>query len=185
MRKNFGAKSYLYPMPVLIIGSYDEEGRANAMNAAWGCIADSDRIGIYVSAGHKTMANILNRKAFTVSMAVESQVAAADFVGIVSGNSEPDKLQKTGWNVLPSEFVDAPLFQELPMALECELVSFEEESELLVGKILNVCAEESVLTEGKIDPTKLRPITYDPVNHAYLGLGAKVGSAFSDGRALK
>lgn len=185
MRKNFGSKSYLYPMPVLIIGSYNEDGTPNAMNAAWGCIADSDRIGIYVSAAHKTMENILKRKAFTVSMAVESQVKAADFVGIVSGNSAPDKMKNTGWQTIPSEFVDAPLFQELPMSLECELVSFDTASELLIGKIVNVCAEEDILTDGKIDPMKLKPITYDPVHHAYLSLGAKVGNAFSDGKKLK
>ncbi len=185
MRKNFGPKSYLYPMPVLIIGSYNEDRTPNAMNAAWGCIADSDRIGIYVSAGHKTMENILKRKAFTVSMAVESQITEADYVGIVSGNKVADKLKNIGWQAMPSQFVDAPLFQALPMALECALVSFDPDTELLIGKILNVCAEEEILTEGKIDPMKLRPITYDPVNHAYLSLGAKVGNAFSDGKKIK
>lgn len=184
MRKNFGSKAYLYPMPVLIIGSYNEDGSANAMNAAWGGIADANRIGICVDAGHRTMKNILARKAFTVSIAVESQVTAADYVGIVSGNNVPDKIKKTGWQVLASEFVDAPLFKELPMALECRLLSYDRETELLLGEIVNVCADEAVLTDGRIDPAKLRPISYDPANHAYLLIGQKVGAAFHDGKQL-
>ena len=185
MRKNFGAKPFLYPMPVLIISSYDENGVPNAMNASWGCIADMNRVAIYVAGNHKTMTNILLRKAFTVSMANAVNVVAADYVGIVSGNAVADKLEKAGWHTTKSEFVDAPLINELPMALECKLVSFDEESELLVGEIVNVCADESVLTDGVIDPVKLNPITYDPVHHGYFTLGEKVGNAFSDGKRLK
>ena len=185
MRKNFGAKPFLYPMPVLIIASYNEDGTANAMNAAWGCIADMDRVAIYVAGNHKTMANILTRKAFTVSMADAANVISADYVGIVSGNNEPNKMEKAGWHTTQSEFVDAPLICELPMALECELVSFDTESELLIGRIVNVSAEERILTDGVIDPVKLNPITYDSVNHAYLTLGEKVGNAFSDGKQMK
>lgn len=185
MRKNFGAKPFLYPMPVLIIASYDENGIPNAMNAAWGCIADMNRVAIYVAGNHKTMANILQRQAFTVSMADAANVVEADYVGIVSGNNTPDKLEKTGWHTTKSEFVDAPLIDELPMALECKLVSFDEESELLIGEIVNVCADEKILTDGNIDPIKLNPITYDPVNHGYFTLGQKVGNAFSDGKKLK
>ncbi len=185
MRKNFGSKPFLYPMPVLIIASYNADGTANAMNAAWGCIADMDRVAIYVAGNHKTMENILARKAFTVSMADAANVISADYVGIVSGNSEPNKLEKAGWHTAKSDFVDAPLICELPMALECELVSFDEESELLIGRIVNVSAEERILTAGVIDPVKLQPITYDPVNHAYLTLGEKVGNAFADGKQLK
>lgn len=185
MRKNFGAKPFLYPMPVLIIASYDENGTPNAMNAAWGCIADMNRVAIYVAGNHKTMENILTRKAFTVSMADEANVVEADYVGIVSGNNERNKVEKVGWHTTKSEYVDAPLIDELPMALECKLVSFDEESELLIGEILNVCADESILTNGNIDPVKLNPITYDPVNHGYFTLGEKVGNAFSDGKKLK
>lgn len=185
MRQNFGAKPFLYPMPVLILAAYGADGTPNAMNAAWGCIADMNRVAIYVAGEHKTMENILVRKAFTVSMATAENVVAADYVGVVSGNDVPDKLAKTGWHLDPSAFVDAPIIRELPMALECKLVSFNSESELLIGEIVNVCAEESILTDGKIDPEKLRPITYDPVNHAYRVLGQKVGRAFSDGKALK
>ena len=186
MRKNFGAKPYTYPQPVLIIASYDENGAPDAMNAAWGGISDDTQISMCLSAGHKTVKNILKRKAFTVSMADAAHVAACDYVGIVSANAVPDKLEKAGFHTTRSEFVDAPLIDELPMALECRLVSYDEESCRMVGEIVNVSAEESVLDgNGKIDPGKLQPITFDPVNNAYLKLGEKVGNAFRDGLALK
>lgn len=186
MRKNFGAKPYTYPQPVLIIASYDENGTPDAMNAAWGGISDDTQISMCLSAGHKTVKNILKRKAFTVSMADAAHVAACDYVGIVSANAVPDKLEKADFHTTRSEFVDAPLIDELPMALECRLVSYDEESCRMIGEIVNVSAEESVLDEnGKIDPGKLQPITFDPVNNAYLKLGEKVGNAFRDGLALK
>ncbi|MBQ4526863.1 MAG: flavin reductase family protein [Clostridia bacterium] len=186
MRKNYGAKAMLYPMPVLIIGSYDENGTPDAMNAAWGGISEETQISICVSEDHKTTKNILARGAFTVSVADAENVVACDYVGIVSGNKEPDKIKKTGWTVLKSEFVDAPLFEELPMALECKLISYDEESCRLVGEIVNVCADERILNaEGKIDLEKFSPITYDPVHHTYRKLGEVVGQAFSDGLKLK
>ena len=186
MRKNFGAKPYMYPQPVLIIATYDKEGNPDAMNAAWGGISESDQISMCLSAGHKTTKNILERKAFTVSMADAAHVTEADYLGVVSGNDVTDKLEKAGLHTTKSSFVDAPLIDEFPMALECELVSYDEESCRMVGKIVNVCAEESVLDEsGKISPAKLRPITFDPVNNDYLVLGEKVGNAFRDGAKLK
>ncbi len=184
MRKSFGAKPFLYPMPVLIIATYDENGVPNAMNAAWGSAADMNRIAIYVSAGHKTMKNILARKDFTVSMATAKYVVEADYVGVVSGNRVENKLDACSWHCTKSEKVDAPLIDELPMALECRLVSYDTESELLIGEIVDVIADESVLTDGRIDPRKLDPICYDPVNHDYLRLGEKVGKAFEDGKKI-
>ena len=175
-----------YPMPVFIIGTYNADGTPNAMNAAWGGISENTEISICVDSGHKTAANILARKAFTVSMATAQYVAACDYVGIVSGNKEPDKFAKAGFHATASSFVDAPLIDELPMALECKLLSYDPESCRLVGEIVNVCANESVLGEnGKVDTAKLQPITYDPMNHHYLVLGEKVGQAFHDGTALK
>lgn len=186
MRKNFGTKAILYPMPVLIIGSYDENGTPNAMNAAWGGISEETEISICVSDDHKTTENILARKAFTVSIADAKNVVAADYVGIVSGNKVPDKIEKAGWHAVKSDMVDAPLFEELPMALECRMISYDRESCRLVGEIVNVCADESILGEdGKIDLSKFEPITYDPVHHTYIRLGEKVGNAFSDGKVLK
>ena len=186
MRKNFGAKPMCYPMPVYIIGTYGADGTPNAMNAAWGGISEETEISICISADHKTTKNILSRKAFTVSMATAKYIAACDYVGIVSGNKEPDKFAKAGFHATKSEFVDAPLIDELPMALECELISYDPESCRLVGRIVNVSADESVLGDnGKVDVSKLQPITFDPMNNHYLVLGEKVGQAFHDGVALK
>ena len=185
MRRSFGHQPYLFPMPVLIIGTYNEDGVPNAMNAAWGTIADMDRVAIFL-ADHKTTQNIFARKDFTVSLATADQVVPADYVGIVSANDEPNKFAKTGWTAEKSAHVDAPLFAELPVALECRMVSYDEESELLIGQIVNVCADESVLREdGSVDMAKLRPIAYDPMNHDYLLVTEKVGNAFEDGVELK
>jgi flavin reductase (DIM6/NTAB) family NADH-FMN oxidoreductase RutF len=186
MRKDFGPKTMCYPMPVFIIGTYNEDGTPNAMNAAWGGISEEMEISICVDNSHKTAENLLARKAFTVSMATAQYVAACDYVGIVSGNKEPDKFAKAGFHATKSEFVDAPLIDELPMALECEMISYDPEACRLVGKVINVCVEESYLDEkGKVDVAKLRPITFDPVHHSYLVLGEKVGQAFHDGLSLK
>ncbi len=186
MRKNFGAKAILYPMPVLIIGTYDEDGKPDAMNAAWGGISDDNEISICVSAGHKTTENILKTKAFTVSAANAENAVAADYVGVVSGNVEPDKIKKAGWHAAASEFVNAPLFDELPLALECRLKSYDKVSCRLVGEIVNVCADESILADdGKVDVAKFSPIIFDPVNNTYNVVGEVVAKAFSDGLKLK
>ena len=186
MRKNFGAKPMCYPMPVYMIATYGKDGTPNVMNAAWGGITEDTEITICVSEDHKTTENILARKAFTVSMATAKYMAACDYVGIVSGNKEPDKFAKAGFHATKSAFVDAPLIDELPMALECELISYDPESCRLMGRIVNVCVDEAVLNEdGKVDVAKLQPITYDPMNHHYLVLGEKAGHAFKDGLQLK
>ena len=185
MRKNFGAKPYTYPQPVLIIAAYDENGTPDAMNAAWGGISDDTQISMCLSAGHKTVKNIQARKAFTVSMADAAHVVACEYVGIVSGNKVPDKFEKAGFHATKSEFVDAPLIDELPMTLECTLVSYDPETCRLVGEIVNVSADERILNDdGNIDPAKFEPITFDPVNHLYRKLGEVVGTAFQDGRKL-
>ncbi len=185
MRKNFGAKPWTYPQPVFIIASYDENGRPDAMNAAWGGISDSTQISMCLSAGHKTVKNILARKAFTVSMADAAHAVECDYVGLVSANKEPDKLAKAGLHTEKAEHVDAPVITELPMTVECRLVSYDQESMIMVGEIVNVSADESVLTNGAIDPDKLRPITFDPVNNTYRVIGEVVGNAFSDGKKIK
>ena len=186
MRKNFGAKAMCYPMPVFIIGTYNEDGTPNAMNAAWGGISEETEITVCIDSTHKTAENLMARKAFTVSMATASQVAACDYVGIVSGTKEPDKFARAGFHATKSAFVDAPLIDELPMALECEVISYDPESCRLVGRIVNVCADESVLDEnGKVDAAKLAPITFDPMHNRYLALGESVGRAFHDGLSLK
>ena len=186
MRTNFGAKPVCYPQPVFIIGTYDENGNPDAMNAAWGGISEADEVSICISENHKTTENIQRKKAFTVSMGTVDQLVACDYVGIVSGNNVPDKVAKAGWTVSKSDFVDAPLFDQLPMAMECELISYDPQTCRLLGKIVNVSADESVLNDkGVVDPMKLQPITFDPMNNAYLVLGDKVGNAFADGAKLK
>ena len=186
MRKNFGAKEMCYPMPVFIIGTYNADGTPNAMNAAWGGVTEEAQLTICVDAEHKTAENVLARKAFTVSMGTAEYVKACDYVGIVSGNKEPDKFAKAGFHATKSEFVDAPLIDELPMALECEMISYDPESCHLVGKVINVCVDEDYLdASGKVDVAKLQPITFDPIHHSYLVLGEKVGKAFCDGLSLK
>lgn len=186
MRKNFGAKPWTYPQPVFIVATYDAQGNPDAMNAAWGGIDYDDQINLCLSAGHKTVKNLLETKAFTVSMGTADQLTACDYVGIVSANDDPDKFAKAGFHALKSEFVNAPLIEELPMAVECELVSYDPEMCHLVGKIVNVSADERILDEkGKIDPAKLRAITFDPVHNGYLLVGERVGNAFKDGMKLK
>ena len=156
------------------------------MNAAWGGISEVHEVSVCISEGHKTTANILSSRAFTISMATVDCLVACDYVGIVSGNRFPDKFARAGFHSTLSEFVNAPLIDELPMALECELISYDPETCRLVGKIVNVSADESILGEnGRVDPRKLRPITFDPMNHTYIALGEVVGQAFKDGAKLK
>lgn len=184
MRKNFGAKPYLYPQPVMIIGTYDENGNANAMNAAWGGMAGSNKIIIDLSS-HKTTDNIQLNRAFTVSVGDVKHLTACDYVGMVSAHNAPDKMGKAGFTTTKSDFVNAPIINELPLTLECELLDVIEGS-LYLGEIKNVSMDESILGEdGELDLTKFVPITYDPIHHGYYPLGQQVGNAFADGAKLK
>ena len=184
MRKDFGAKALLFPMPVLIIGTYNADGTPNAMNAAWGGISDDTQISICLSPTHKTVENLKLKKAFTVSVADAKHLAECDYVGIASGNNVADKFAKAGFTAVKSDKVDAPLIAELPFALECEMISYDDQTCRLVGEIVNVCADESILTDGKIDIAKLQPLVYNPSAHTYHVVGNKVGNAFSDGKKL-
>ena len=186
MKKNFGAKPWTYPQPVFIVASYDENGIPDAMNAAWGGISNDTELSLCLSAGHKTVKNIKARGAFTVSMADASHVAECDYLGIVSANDVPNKLEISGFHTSNSEFVDAPLIEELKLALECRLVSYDDDSCRLVGEIVNVCADEDILgANGKIAVQKLDPITFDPVANEYIRLGDTVGKAFGEGLKIK
>ena len=185
MRKNFGAKTWLYPMPVLIVGTYSDDGTPNAMNAAWGGIYDTNLVMVCLADDHKTTENIKKTGAFTVSFATAGTVARCDYVGIVSANDVPDKFTRAGFTATKSEFVNAPIINELPMAVECRLHKFNEDG-ICIGEIVNVSAEQSVLgADGRIDAKKLDPIIYDSSSHAYWSFGEKVGKAFSDGKKIK
>lgn len=183
MRKNFGAKPVLYPMPVMIIGTYDENGNANAMNAAWGGIVGANEIIISLGS-HKTTENMKNTNAFTVSIADVEHTTECDYVGIVSANDDSDKMKKAGFSVIKSEFVNAPVINELPLTLECKLKSILDGG-LYLGEIVNISADDSILgLDGEVDLNKFKPITFDPIHNGYYALGEKVGTAFSDGKKV-
>ena len=185
-RKSFGVQTMMYPMPVLMIATYDEKGNADIMNAAWGGIHNTNQIGICISHEHKTGDNLLAKKEFTVSMADAFHVTACDYLGVVSAKDEPNKVQKSGLTVSKAPNVDAPMINELPLCLECRMVSYDEESDYMYADIVNVSCSESCLNkDGKIDITKVKPITFDSVTHGYYEIGEKVGQAFKDGLKLK
>ncbi len=185
MRRNYGQKTWLFPMPVLIIGTYDEEGNADVMNAAWGGVYDEGQIMLSLSKDHKTTKNILASGAFTVSYADAVHMTEADYVGLVSGNDVPDKLERAGFTPVKSEYVNAPLIRELPVTAECRLIKVNEDG-IIIGEIVNVSADESVVDEnGEIDVGKLKPLSFEPVHNDYRVLGEKIGNAFEDGEQLK
>ena len=183
--KSFKSTAWLLPQPVLIIGTYDKEGKPNAMNAAWGGIYDTNLVMVCLADDHKTTENIKATGAFTVSFATAKTVVPCDYVGIVSANDVPDKFARAGFHATKSEHVNAPIIEELPMTVECKLKGFNEDG-ICIGEIVNVSADESVLDEkGRIDAKKLDPIILDGVTYAYCRLGEKVGQAFSDGKKAK
>ena len=185
MRKNFGSKPWLYPQPVAIVATYDADGNADAMNAAWAGTGSMDTVVLDLTHTHKTVANIQESGAFTVSIADAANVVAADYVGVVSANNQPNKLEKAGWTTTKSEFVNAPVINELALCLECEFTGFDEAGHT-VGRVVNVSCDESALDEaGMPDTAKIDAIVYEPITHAYHRLGEKVGQAFSDGNQLK
>lgn len=186
--KSFGQKAWMLPQPVLIIGTYDKNGKPNAMNAAWGGQWDAKEIMISMGA-HATTENLNNCPDFTVAFATQDTMVAADFVGIVSAKNDPDKMEKTGWKSVKSENVNAPVFTDFPMTLECRIKEKIGESEsgyYIVAEIVNILVDETYLAEdGKPDVEKMRLITFDPVHHGYIALGKRVGNAFADGKQLK
>ena len=184
MKKNLGKKNWMFPMPVLMIGTYNADGTPNMMNAAWGGVTLEDRITICIDTGHRTWANIAARKAFTVAFGTADTVEACDYLGIVSGNSAPGKFAKSGLTAVRAEHVDAPAAAELPLVLECELVSMDEETCNVVGRIVNCAVEEAALTDGKPDAAKMKPICFDTCQHVYRIMGEAVAPAFSIGKEL-
>ena len=186
--KSFGQKAWVLPQPVLIIGTYNSDGTPNAMNAAWGGQWDSKEIMISMGA-HATTENLSRCEEFTVAFATKETMVASDFVGIVSAKNDSEKMQKTGWTATKAEHVNAPVFTDFPMTMECRIVRKIDETEEgynLVAEIVNILVDEAYLGEdGKPDVEKMQLITFDPVHHGYIGLGERVGRAFADGKALK
>lgn len=184
MRKDFGVKPWVLPQLVLIIGTYDENDKPNAMNAAWGGMYDYDKVFICLSK-HKTTANLKIHKAFSLAFATKSSVVASDYVGIVSGNNEPNKVEKAGLKVIKSQKVHAPLFENYPLSLECEVEKFDEDEGLLVGKIVNISVDEKYVKDGKVDMKQLEIIVFDPISNKYRLVGDEIADAFKCGFALK
>ncbi|MBR1931890.1 MAG: flavin reductase family protein [Lachnospiraceae bacterium] len=187
MKKNLGVVPAVYPMPVLMVAAYDENGKVNVMNAAWGMICGMDKIALFIDEDHKTTQNIHQVKAFTVSIADKEHMDVADFFGIATGNKMEDKFERTGYQATKSEFVNAPIIEEFPVVMECELVEVVDTDNLyaIVGKIVNTAAEERVLSEnGKIDPAKLSALIFDQFQSGYYVSGEKVGQAWNAGAGL-
>ena len=186
--KSFGQKSWMLPQPVLIIGTYNSDGTPNAMNAAWGGQWDAKEIVISMGA-HATTENLTRCNEFTVAFATKDTMVASDFVGIVSAKNDPEKMQKTGWTAIKADNVNAPVFTDFPMTLECRILRKIDESEegyYIVAEIVNILVNEEYLADdGKPDVEKMQLITYDPVHHGYISLGERVGNAFCDGKQLK
>ena len=186
--KSFAPKPWVAPQPVLIIGTYNEDGKANAMNAAWG--GQWDMKEIMISMGkHQTTDNLNRNGEFTVAFATTDTMVASDFVGIVSAKNDPEKMAKTGWKSVKAEKVNAPVFTCFPMTMECrikEKIDESAEGYYIIAEIVNILVDENYLAEdGNPDIEKMQLITFDPVHHGYIQLGKKVGQAFSDGKALK
>jgi len=175
MRKNLGPKSLCYPMPVFIVATYNEDGTENAMTAAWGGITEENEITVCIDNIHKTAINLPQRNAFTVAMATAETVKACSYVGTVSGMDDADKFKKSGFTATRSALVDAPIINELPMVLECEMKSYDPAACRLIGRIVNVAVDEAYMkADGTIDIEKLQPLTYDPLTRSYITLGARV-----------
>lgn len=187
MKKDLGVLPAVFPMPVLIVASYDKDGTVQAMNAAWGMTCESDKIVLFIDADHATTKAINQSKAFTVSLADKAHMEAADFFGIATGNKMPDKFEKSGCHSEKSQKVNAPVIQEFPVTLECELVEITntENVHAIVGKIVNVLADEKVLSEnGKVEPLKLDALIFDQFQNGYYVATEKVGQAWNAGREM-
>ena len=187
MKQQIKTKSAIFPMPVLLIATYNDDSSIDVMNAAWGMMVDEDHIALNLSASHKTVKNILKRKAFTVSIATKEYVNEADYFGIVSNNTVLDKFVKSKLTATKSNNVNAPIVNEFKVTMECEFVDFDENKfgAGVIGKIVNVIAEDDVITNDNVDISKLNAIAYDPFTNGYYVVNERVGNAFKDGLKIK
>ncbi|MDE6284597.1 MAG: flavin reductase family protein [Bacilli bacterium] len=183
MRKNIKTTEAIFPMPVLMIATYNEDETINVMNAAWGTMLERDQVILNLTETHKTVKNIRERKAFTVSIADSIHVVEADYFGVVSGNNEKDKFIKSGLTAMKSQNVDAPIINEFPICLECEFIEYNDCG--VIGKVINVTADESVMNGDNVDVSLVNAICFDPYTHGYYKVTERVGDAFKDGFQLK
>jgi Conserved protein/domain typically associated with flavoprotein oxygenases, DIM6/NTAB family len=184
MKKSLGVEPYLFPMPVLMISTYNDDDSVNVMNMAWGGICGENLVALNITETHKTAQNIKKRGAFTLSIADTDHLEEADFFGIASGNKMPDKFEKSGLHAVKSDVVDAPIVEEFPITLECQVVDIQNDKNgfRVIGEILNVLADEKVLDEkGNVDPTKLNAFVFDQFQSGYYAIGEKVGQAWDSG----
>lgn len=184
MKKDLGVKPFLFPMPVLMISTYGDDGKVDVMNMAWGGICAQNMVSLNIGEEHKTSENIKKRGAFTLSIADIPHIEAADFFGIASGNKMDDKFERSGMTAVKSEKVDAPIVEEFPITLECKVVEAKNEvyGFHVIGEIVGVLADEAVLDEkGQVDPTKLNAFVFDQFQNGYYAIGEKVGQAWSSG----
>ena len=185
MRKDFPSNSALFPMPVILIATYNEDGSVDVMNAAWGCAYDVRQVFLNLSPEHKTCKNIARTKAFSIALADERHVAEADYVGIVSANNTPDKFKRSGLCAVKGEKVNAPILEDFGVIMECELNSVTDDN-CIIGDVKRLAVDTKYLDDkGNVDVSKLGIIAYDPFNHGYYVVERKVGQAFADGRKLK
>jgi flavin reductase (DIM6/NTAB) family NADH-FMN oxidoreductase RutF len=187
MKKEIKTTEAIFPMPVLLISTFNEDGSADVMNAAWGTMLDRDMVALNLTETHKTVENIKARKGFVIHIADAKHAAEADYFGIVSGHKVTDKLARAGMTFTRSELVDAPIINELPIAMECSFVEYQSDDTGLgvIGKVLRTSVEEANLKDGKVDIYSLEAIAFDPYTHGYYKVGGRVGEAFADGRKIK
>ena len=187
MRKNIKTTEAIFPMPVLMVATYNEDGSVDVMNAAWGTMLERDCVVLNLTETHKTVKNIKERKAFTVSIADSNHVAEADYLGIASGNNTPDKFANTKLTVTKSENVDAPIINEFPICMECEFIEYQDDKYGcgVIGKVVNVSADENVMNGDNVDIKLVNAIAFDPYTHGYYKVTERVGEAFKDGLQLK
>ena len=187
MRKNIKTTEAIFPMPVLMIATYNEDGSIDVMNAAWGTMLERDHVILNLTETHKTVKNIKARKAFTVSIADAKHVVEADYFGIVSGNNTPNKFENSKLTATKSENVDAPIINEFPICMECEFIEYQDDKYGcgVIGKVVNVTADESVMNGDNVDISLVDAISFDPYTHGYYRVTERVGNAFKDGLQLK
>ena len=187
MRKKLNITEGIYPMPVLMVATYNEDGSVNVMNAAWGTMQSRDHVALKLTETHKTVQNIKARGAFTVSIADAAHVAEADYFGVVSGNRVHNKFENSGLTAVKAETVDAPIINEFPLCLECEFIEYQDGKYGcgVIGKVVNITADENVMVDGKLDMALVNAIAFDPYTHGYYKVAGRVGEAFSDGLKLK